>query len=135
MTYRQLYVSQRLNDTWGALHVLFLAGVTFVHCLWSSPETRAVYRLDKVSSICTSTMIVLAIMAERWTPVEAYRDAFDMLSTATQTMLVETSSASAAPNVPVISSGATDQFTDYLSYMAEVGMCASVEELLANMVE
>ena len=135
MIYRQLYVSQRLNDTWGALHVLFLAGVTFLHCLWSSAETRAIYRLDKVSSICTSIMIVLAIMSERWTAVEAYRDAFEMLSSATQTMLVEASTGPTAPSRPVLSSGGYDQFTDYLSCMTEVGMCSSVEELLASMVE
>jgi hypothetical protein len=135
MTYRQLYVSQRLNDTWGALHVLFLGGVTFLHCLWSSRETRMIYRQDKVSAICTSIMIVLAIMAERWSAVEAYRDSFEMLSTATQTMLAETSHASGPPTMPVISSTGYDQFTDYLSYMTEVGMCSSVEELLSNMVE
>ncbi|KAK5180756.1 hypothetical protein LTR44_007070 [Exophiala sp. CCFEE 6388] len=135
MIYRQLYFTQRLNDTWGALHVLFLAGVTFLHCLWSSPETRMIYRLDKVSSICTSIMIVLAIMSERWTAVEAYRDAFEMLSGATQTMLVEASTASTAPSRPVLSSGGYDQFTDYLYCMNEVGMCSSVEELLSSMVE
>lgn len=133
--YRQLYISQRLNDTWGALHVLFLAAVTFLHCLWSSAETRALYRLDKVSSICTSIMIVLVIMAERWSAAEAYRDAFDMLASATQTMLAEMTAASAVPNGPIIASGEYDQFTDYLSYMSEVGMCPSVEELLANMVD
>ncbi|EXJ82089.1 hypothetical protein A1O1_08158 [Capronia coronata CBS 617.96] len=138
MIYKQLYLSQRLNDTWGALHVLFLAGVTFLHCLWSSPETRAAYRPDKVSTICTSIMIVLAVMSERWTAVEAYRDSFEMLSTATQTMLYEISTASAAstaPSGPVISSEGGDQFTDYLSYMTEIGMCATVEELLSTMVE
>ncbi|EXJ84041.1 hypothetical protein A1O3_04708 [Capronia epimyces CBS 606.96] len=139
MVYRQLYVSQRLNDTWGALHVLFLGGVTFLHCLWSSRDARLAYRQDKVSTICTSALIVLAIMAERWSAVEAYRDAFEMLCSATQTMLAETSSSSAScpPTMPVISSTGHghDQFTDYLSYMTEVGMCSSVEELLSNMVE
>jgi hypothetical protein len=135
MLYRQLYVSRRLNDTWGALHVLFLGGVTFLHCLWSSRETRTIYRQDKVSSTCTSIMVVLAIMAERWTAVEAYRDAFEMLSSSTQTMLAETSHESSPPTMPVISSTRHDQFTDYLSYMTEVGMCSSVEELLSSMVE
>ena len=135
MIYRQLYVSQRLNDTWGALHVLFLGGVTFLHCMWSSSEVRSIYRQDKVSAICTSTMIVLAIMAERWSAVAAYRDAFEMLSSATQTMLADISISSSSPSMPVISSGGYDQFTDYLAYMSEVGMCSSVEDLLTSMVE
>jgi hypothetical protein len=135
MTYRELYFSQRLNDTWGALHVLFLGGVTFLYCLWSSHEVRMAYRQDKVSAICTSTIVVLAIMAERWTAVAAYRDAFDMLSSATQTMLAERPTALAAPTMPVISPTGYDQFTDYLSFMTDVGMCSSVEELLSSMVE
>lgn len=118
--------------------------------------------MDKVSSICTSAMIVLAMMAERWSAVEAYRDAFEMLASATQTMLAEqmsilnpivnghmlapldTTNMAATGNVmtgpqqprgPVISSGGYDQFTEYLAYMSEVGMCSSVEELLSSMVE
>jgi hypothetical protein len=93
------------------------------------------YRQDKVSSICTSTIVVLAIMAERWTAVEAYRDAFDMLSSATQTMLIEASTALATPTMPVISPTGFDQFADYLSFMTDVGMCSAVEELLSSMVE
>lgn len=93
------------------------------------------YRQDKVAAICTSTMIVLAIMAERWSAVEAYRDAFEMLFNATQTMLAEASVTSLAPSMPVISSTGHEQFTDYLTYMTEVGMCSSVEDLLSNMVE
>ena len=80
-------------------------------------------------------MIMLAIMAERWAAVEPYRDAFEMLASATQTMLAETSAASMVPSGPVIPLGVHDQFTGYLSYMGEVGMCSSVEELLATMVE
>lgn len=132
--YRQLYISQRLHDTWGALHLLFLGGVTFVHCLWVSPETRAAFRLDKVATTCTSCMVVLAVMAERWAAVQPYRDAFDMLSNATQTMLAEGESVPTAPAMPILSSSGNDQLSDYLSHMAELGMCSSVEALLSNMI-
>ena len=132
--YRQLYISQRLNDTWGSLHVLFLGGVTFLHCLWARAETRAVFRLDKVASTCTSCMIVLAVMSERWTAVEPYRDAFDMLATATQAMMAETPMTLVTPVMPVLSSSGNEQLTDYLSSMAEIGMCSSVEALLTNMI-
>ncbi|KAK3633148.1 hypothetical protein LTR56_015924 [Elasticomyces elasticus] len=135
MIYKQLYVTQRLNDTWGALHVLFLAAVTYLHCVLSSDEVRGIYRLNHISSTCTSIMVVLAIMAERWKPVESYRDAFEMLSNATQATLIETSMAQRTPAGPLISPEGQKQFTDYLSYMAEIGMCASVEDLLTDMVE
>lgn len=134
-TYRQLYVTQRLNDTWGALHVLFLGGVTFLHCLWSSAEVRQIYRQDQVSSTCTSIIIVLAIMAERWSAVGVYRDAFEMLASATQTMLFEASTTRVAPSMPVIPPTGQFQFTDYLADMSEIGMCTSVEDLLSGMID
>lgn len=133
--YRRLYVTQRLNDTWGALHVLFLGGATFLHCLWISEETRALYRLDKVSATCTACMVVLAVMSERWHAVEAYRDAFDLLSTATQAMLAERAAAITPPAMPVLSASVNDQLSDHLSHIAELGMCPSVEALLADMID
>ncbi|KAH8883212.1 transcriptional regulatory protein GAL4 [Thozetella sp. PMI_491] len=132
--YRQLYLSQRLNDTWGALHVLFLGGVTFLYCLWTSPETRVVFRLDKVSATCTSCMVVLAVMAERWAAVQPYRDAFDMLSRATQTMLAELETSMTVPAMPVLSSSTDEQLTGFLANITEVGMCSSVEVLLSSMI-
>lgn len=133
--YRTLYVSQRLNDTWGALHVLFLAGLTYIHCLWSSSETRNAIRRDVVSSTCTSCMIVLAVMAERWAAVAPYRDVFEMLSNATQTMLVDMENGlSGSARGPVLSSIQADQVSNYFMSMTDVGMCSSIEQLLKDMI-
>jgi hypothetical protein len=132
--YRQLYISQRLNDTWAALHVLFLGGMTFIHCLWADPETRAFFRVDKVAATCTSCMVVLAVMAERWEAVKPYRDAFDMLSSATQTMLAESDRMIPSLAGPLLSSSVQDQLNCYLSSMTEIGMCQSVEEILSSMI-
>ncbi|KAL3295207.1 flavin-binding monooxygenase [Colletotrichum asianum] len=132
--YRTLYLSQRLNDTWGALHVLFLAGLTYVHCLWNSPETRDTIRRDIVSSTCTSCMIVLAVMSERWDAVAPYRDTFEALSNATQAMLVDLETASCMPSGPVLSSLQADQVSNYFAGMADIGMCSSVEQLLMDMI-
>lgn len=133
--YRQLYVSNRLNDTWGGLHNLFLGGLTFLYCLWSSPEVRTQFRVDKVTTTCTGTSVVLAIMAERWAAAGPYRDAFDMLTEATLTMVAESGTTSTEPTFPVLSCSANGQFSGYLSHMAEVGIGASVEELLSSMLE
>ncbi|EXJ91784.1 hypothetical protein A1O3_00334 [Capronia epimyces CBS 606.96] len=133
--YRQLYVSDRLHDTWGGLHNLFLGGVTFLYCLWSSPDMRAQFRLDKVTTTCTACAVVLSIMAERWAAAAPYRDAFDMLSNATLTMVAESGLTCTQPTFPVLSCSANDRFSGYLSHMAEVGIGASVEELLSSMLE
>ncbi|KAI1375622.1 transcriptional regulatory protein GAL4 [Hypoxylon crocopeplum] len=134
MLYRQLYITQRLNDTWGALHVLFLGSVTFLYCLWMSPETRAMYRSDKVSATCTSCMVVLAVMSERWAIVRPYRDTFDMLASATQTMFAESQVNSSTHALPALSSG-HDQLSSNLTDMAELGMCSSLEALLSTMIQ
>ena len=132
--YRQLYMSQRLNDTWGALHLLFLGGVTFLYCLWTSPEARRAFRLDRVSSTCTSCVVVLAVMAERWRAVEPYRDTFEMLADWTQTMLAEVEAAVVPEAMPVFPSSSNDQLSDNLLMMTEIGMCSSVEALLTDMI-
>jgi hypothetical protein len=132
--YRQLYLSQKLNDTWGALHVLFLGGITFLYCLWTSDDVRRAYRLDTVSSTCTSCIIVLAVMTERCSAVKPYRDAFDMLASATQSMLAAGEFMATGASMPVLSSHSQDQFMSYLSSMSELGMCSSVEQLLTGMI-
>ncbi|KAF4965630.1 hypothetical protein FSARC_6593 [Fusarium sarcochroum] len=132
--YRELYISNRLTDTWAGLHNLFLGGVTFIYCLWSSPETRTDFRLDNVSNICTACTVVLSITAERWASAVPYRDAFDMLTRATMAMLVETTAMSTEPSFPILTSSASDEFSRYFAHMAEVGICTSVEDLLATML-
>ncbi|XXH00784.1 hypothetical protein Hte_007135 [Hypoxylon texense] len=134
MLYRQLYITQRLNDTWGALHVLFLGAITFLYCLWVSPETRATYRSDRVSAACTSCMVVLAVMAERWAGVRPYRDTFDMLASATQTMFAESQANPSMHALPALSSG-HDELSSNLIDMAELGMCSSIEDLLTMMIQ
>lgn len=132
--YRTMYMNQHLHDTWGALHVLFLGSITFLYCLWSSPETRARFRADKVSDTCTSCAVVLAVMSERSPIVRPYRDTFDMLARATQTMYVESQAGLSTHHLPALSSG-HDQLSNNLADMAELGMCASIESLLATMIQ
>jgi hypothetical protein len=133
--YRALYRSQRLNDTWGALHVLFLAGLTYLHCLWSSAEVRSSIRRDVVSSTCASCMVMLAVMTERWDAVAPYRDTFETLSNATQAMLVDMERG--GPQGPALSLSSllqADQVSNDLLGMADIGMCTSVEHILMDMI-
>ena len=133
--YRQLYVSNRLTDTWASLHNLFLGGVTFIYCLWSSAETRAHFRLDTVSNICTACTVVLSITAERWQSAASYRNAFDMLTSATLSMLVETKASATEPSFPILPSSEHDDFSGWFADMADIGICTSVEDLLSTMLE
>ncbi|CAG9961946.1 unnamed protein product, partial [Clonostachys byssicola] len=108
--YRALYMTQRLNDTWAVLHVVFLAGLTYIHCLWTSSETRAAIRRDTVASTCTNCMMILVVMTERWASVAPYRDTFEILSNATQSMLVDLDSGiRGSPRGPALSAYQADQ--------------------------
>ncbi|KAL2416860.1 hypothetical protein ABEF95_008753 [Exophiala dermatitidis] len=87
--YRRHFLGRPTNYTWAALHELFLAGLTYLHCLWTSPAARAVTRQGQVSNTCTDCTIVLVIIAERWSAAAPYRDIFDALANLTMTMMDE----------------------------------------------
>ncbi|KAL2443617.1 hypothetical protein ABEF95_007977 [Exophiala dermatitidis] len=87
--YRRHFLGRPTNYTWAALHELFLAGLTYLHCLWTSPAARAVTRQGQVSNTCTDCTIVLVIIAERWSAAAPYRDIFEALANLTMTMMDE----------------------------------------------
>ncbi|KAJ9611976.1 hypothetical protein H2200_003571 [Cladophialophora chaetospira] len=87
--YRRQFVGRSVGYTWGALHFLLLAGLTYLHCLWISQTARKATRPDDVSSACTDCTMVLTVMAERWKEAAPYRDIFEVLASRTITMMVD----------------------------------------------
>lgn len=133
-TYRQIYLSTTVSTTWGALHVLFLGGLTFLHCLWASKKVREAYRRDTVTSICTSCTVVLVVMAERWPAAVPYRETFEALVASTQSMLVKEDLSLTAPSLPALWTTERHHIAEHLSRIEQVGMCDSVERLLNEVV-
>jgi hypothetical protein len=130
--YRSFYLqSPAIYAGWGALHVLFVAGLTFLHCLASSQAVRETYR-SQASSVCTSCTIVLVIMAERWPAVQPYRDMFTLLSEKMQSVLVQPAADSAGALMPLLQG---DHVTDKIQGISALGMCDSVRGLLSDMVD
>ncbi|OJJ50349.1 hypothetical protein ASPZODRAFT_58113 [Penicilliopsis zonata CBS 506.65] len=133
LLYRKLFLNSPVSYTWGVLHILFLAGLTYLHCVITSPGVREAVRQDEVSSTCTACTIVLVIMAERWKAAAPYRDTFEMLANATMSMLVRasTSTAASTPNQcgygPILVPG---DVSSQLEEMVDIGMCSGTEELL-----
>ncbi|KAH8586385.1 fungal-specific transcription factor domain-containing protein [Bisporella sp. PMI_857] len=91
--YRRSYQNSNVQYTWGSLHILFLAGLTYLHCLWSSNKVRSKARKVDVINTCTSCTMVLVIIAERWSVAAPYRDIFEALSEKTIAMICENSSS------------------------------------------
>ena len=80
LLYRRTYQRSPVRYTWGSLHILFLGGLTYLHCLWSSEAVRKSVRQMDVINTCTACTMVLVIIAERWSKARTYRDVFEQLS-------------------------------------------------------
>ncbi|KAL4750035.1 hypothetical protein BDW72DRAFT_213691 [Aspergillus terricola var. indicus] len=85
--YRRQFIGKPTTYTWSALHELFIAGLTYLYCLWISPAAREVSRPDRVSSTCTDCIMVLVAIAEQWKDAAPYRDVFEALSNHTMTIM------------------------------------------------
>lgn len=84
--YRRIYVGRPVGYTWEALHILFLAGLTYLHCIWASASVRTSTRQDEIGSTCMACTMVLVVMAERWKAAAPYRDIFEALASKTMSM-------------------------------------------------
>ncbi|CAG8907070.1 unnamed protein product [Penicillium egyptiacum] len=87
--YRRLYQvrGRRIQFTWGSLHILFLAGLTFIYCLWRSRHLRRSTPQSSVINTCMACNTLLVIIAERWSQASSYRDIFESLSERTINMM------------------------------------------------
>lgn len=102
--YRRTYQRSPVRYTWGSLHILFLAGLTYLHCLWSSESLRkSTPQLDVINT-CTSCNMVLVIIAERWSVATSYRDLFEKLSERTISMVFAGQNTS-TPSMPMANAG------------------------------
>ena len=95
--YRKLYQSPTIQFTWGSLHMLFLAGLTYLYCLWRSESIREAARQSDVVETCMACQTVLVIVGERWQVATSYRDLFEMLSKRTINMICD-NAVKAVPN-------------------------------------
>lgn len=91
LMYRHLYQTQgaHVQFTWGSLHILFLAGLTYLYCLWRSPCVRLKTRLNTVMNTSMACTTVLIIIADRWPSAISYRDIFETISERTISMMCE----------------------------------------------
>ncbi|ETN41298.1 uncharacterized protein HMPREF1541_03233 [Cyphellophora europaea CBS 101466] len=134
-TYQDVYLNTKVSSTWGALHILFLAGLTFLYCLWTDGACRRAYRRDAVNSACTACTVALVIITERWSPAQPYRDTFQALVNATQSMLAEQEERGHPdPNLPVLKQAHLG-IPEHLSSINAIGMDPSTELLLREMVQ
>jgi hypothetical protein len=129
--YRRQYIGRPVNYTWGALHFLFMAGLTYLHCLWTSPAVREVVRNDDLNSTCTDCTIVLVVMAEKWKGAAPYRDIFEALAGRTMTMMVDKNHEQwMSPTTWGLSDGLDPaDLTQWIADITDMGMSDWIDKL------
>ncbi|KAL2824999.1 putative transcriptional activator protein acu-15 [Aspergillus cavernicola] len=135
-SYRRQFLGKPMSYTWTALHELFLAGLTYLHCLWTSPTARQAYRQGQVSSTCTDCTIVLVIIAERWEAAAPYRDIFGTLANRTMMMMDDKADGSWA--LPIGSrepdDGGEGDLMNWMTRVTDTGMSEGINTLFNSFV-
>jgi hypothetical protein len=81
--YRSIFIANAASCSWGSLHIIFLAGLSYLYCLCASSEIRQAVTHRDIYSTCTACTVVLSLMAERWKVAASHRDLFDTLANRT----------------------------------------------------
>lgn len=84
LNYKDLHGKGKLNSTWLSMHCLFVAGLSFLYCLWIDSQIKVLEWKNKkvvydTISACSS---ILYVLAERWTSAVVFRDTFEQISSA-----------------------------------------------------
>lgn len=135
-SYRRQFFRKPTTYTWAALHELFLAGLTYLHCLWTSPTAREATQQYLVSNTCSDCTIVLVIMAERWDTAAPYRDIFEALSRHTLSMMASKSRENSTLPGAVTQPDNLDarDLTQSLADIANVGISEGYDSLLSSWI-
>ncbi|KAF2489230.1 hypothetical protein BU16DRAFT_531570 [Lophium mytilinum] len=130
--YRRQFLGKPTNYTWAAVHELCLAGLTYLHCLWTSPTVRGANSQSQVCSTCTDCTIVLVLMAERWDAAAPFRDIFEALAGRTMAMMDDK-----AQGKWTVSSASTlgDDTSQWRMSIADNGMSEGLHELLSSFMQ
>jgi len=136
LLYRRLYINHPVSYTWGSVHILFLAGLTYLHCLWTSPTSSSIEG-SEVYSTCTACTMVLVVMAERWEAAASYRDIFETLANKTIAMVCDKgreSQLAVGQSMGLELENDMDLMNEWIMNAADVGMCNGVEKLLNDLM-
>ncbi|RAK78990.1 putative transcriptional activator protein acu-15 [Aspergillus fijiensis CBS 313.89] len=125
-SYRRQFLGKPTSCTWAALHELFLAGLTYLHCLWttSSAARGEVSGPAQANSTCNDCTIALVIMAERWDVAAPYRDIFAALASRTLSMLGDKACAERLSD--------RDDCTEWMNMVAQAGVLNGSNGLLTG---
>lgn len=93
-----LYYQNNLSLSWPRTHGVFLAGATFVYCIWASSEIRSSVSPAEVAGDLRLCSSLLALGGEWWALAQRGKRSFERLADATLQALFSMPSSSAASN-------------------------------------
>lgn len=132
-SFRRQFFGNPTTYTWGALHELFLAGLTYLYCLWTSPAARRATRHDYISSTCTDCTMVLVKLAEQWSHAAPYRDIFESLASRTMTMMADQQRGGEEPSTATIPPD-QQNLSQWWAGIADTGGPVGVEWILDELM-
>ncbi|KAI2695446.1 transcriptional regulator family: Fungal Specific TF [Penicillium roqueforti] len=134
-SYRHHFLGKPTRCTWAALHELFLAGLTYLHCLWTSPAARQAAGHGQASSTCNDCTIALVVMAERWDVAAPFREIFVALASRTMLMMSVKADENVSKNVASADSGnwAEEDLTEWMRIVADAGVLEGFNGLLTGL--
>ncbi|QLG74115.1 hypothetical protein HG535_0F06270 [Zygotorulaspora mrakii] len=82
LNYKELHSIQKLSYTWLALHCVFIAGLSFLYCIWLDCSLKILQWRKKSTiydtiSACSN---ILYVLAERWDSATVFRNSFEQMS-------------------------------------------------------
>ncbi|KAJ5240900.1 uncharacterized protein N7469_002491 [Penicillium citrinum] len=133
--YRRQYIGTDVKPTWSSLHFLFLAGLTYLHCLWSSSVASRSVRQSEVNKTCNDCTMVLVVIAEMWKGAAPYRDIFETLASHTVSMIINRSLSFNLPEGPALADPLDrEAVTGWISDIDDMGMLDVFDDMLAGFV-
>ncbi|KAJ3461094.1 hypothetical protein MRS44_011961 [Fusarium solani] len=133
--YRRQYIGRAVNYTWSTLHVIFSAGLTYLHCLWASAQLRQETGITEMSAILTSCTMLLVVITERWKKAAPYKDVFEAFCSRTTSMMANRGSQQPLLRPSMESSSAeTERFAEWMANISSLGMSEAVDDLLIGLI-
>lgn len=82
LNYKELHSIQKLSYTWLALHCVFIAGVSFLYCIWLDCSLMILQwkRKSIIYDTISACSNILYVLAERWEGAKAFRNSFEQIS-------------------------------------------------------
>lgn len=135
--YRRQYIGTSVKHTWRTLHCLFLAGLTYLHCLWTSPAACRAVQYQEASKTCIDCTMVLVVIAEAWEGAAPYRDIFEILASHTMSMIISRSQQSQPPpqGPALADTSEREAVSRRISDIDDMGMLNVFDDLLVGFVD